>query len=191
MQSSVISSPPNDRETDADAVMRLFDACFLASHNTVLVRGDDEPVYLPADADCPRHRVVFAHGFCASALHEAAHWCIAGAARRRLPDYGYWYAPDGRNREQQRAFEQVEARPQALEWIFSKAAARRFRLSVDNLGGEATDPEPFRRAVWAALEAYCEKGLNARAERFRARLAAHFGGPQALRLEDFCRRELD
>ncbi len=54
-------------------LIRLFNDEFLASHNTVLVRGGDEPIYLPADAEHPRHRIVFARGFYASALHELAH----------------------------------------------------------------------------------------------------------------------
>jgi elongation factor P hydroxylase len=57
--------------------------------------------------------------YLASALHEVAHWCLAGVERRKLEDYGYWYSPDGRSRGEQSAFENVEARPQALEWILS------------------------------------------------------------------------
>src|SRR5690606_39383874 len=52
--------------------------------------------YLPASEPDGLARVVFAHGFFASALHEIAHWCIAGDYRRTLHDYGYWYCPDGR-----------------------------------------------------------------------------------------------
>ncbi|MGC6745047.1 elongation factor P hydroxylase [Escherichia coli] len=46
--------------------------------NTRLIKGDDEPIYLPADAEVPYNRIVFAHGFYASAIHEISHWCIAG-----------------------------------------------------------------------------------------------------------------
>ncbi len=38
-----------------------------------------------------------------------------------LPDLGYWYAPDGRIEEQQALFEQVEIKPQAIEWLFAKS----------------------------------------------------------------------
>lgn len=41
----------------------LFDSCFAEEFNTRLVKGDDEPIYLPADDDTPYHRIVFAHGF--------------------------------------------------------------------------------------------------------------------------------
>lgn len=58
-----------------------------------------------------------------SALHEISHWTIAGAKRRLLPDLGYWYAPDGRTKEQQDLFEQVEIKPQAIEWLFAQSLA--------------------------------------------------------------------
>lgn len=103
-------------------VIELFDGLFLGPCNTRLVRGGDEPLYLPADDQVPWHRVIFARGFFASVLHEVSHWCIAGPRRRLLEDYGYWYEPDGRNETQQQAFEKVEVAPQALERIFSEAA---------------------------------------------------------------------
>lgn len=112
-------------------LIELFNAIF-APQNTVLVRGDNEPEYFPATQDHPA-RIVFAHGFFASALHEISHWCIAGRQRRQLPDYGYWYAADGRNQAQQQAFEQVEIKPQAIECLFTLACQRSFRVSQDNL----------------------------------------------------------
>lgn len=155
-------------------LIALFDAEF-EPENTVLVRGEDEPIYLPADDDHPRHRVIFAHGFYASALHEIAHWCIAGAQRRLLVDYGYWYRPDGRDAAEQREFEQVEARPQALEWAFCIAAGKRFNVSVDNLSGIAVDRADFQGKVLAELHAYHRRGFPPRAQRFLQRLHAFYG----------------
>lgn len=152
-------------EHDPADLIRLFDATF-ADENTVLIRGDDEPVYLPADAHCPRHRVVFAHGFYASALHEIAHWCIAGRQRRQLLDYGYWYEPDGRDAEQQAAFERVEVRPQAVEWGLCLAAGFRFQVSVDNLSGLAVDREGFQRRVYEELRRCWSGAFPPRARRF-------------------------
>lgn len=100
-----------------------------------LVKGDFEPEYFPATPD-QLARIQFAHGFFNSALHEISHWCIAGEQRRLLPDLGYWYAPDGRTQEQQTLFEQVEIKPQAIEWLFAQAFGRKFRVSLDNLTGE-------------------------------------------------------
>lgn len=168
-------------EVSSETLIALFNGLFdNGEHATRLVGGGDEPVYLPADARCPHHRIVFRADYFASALHEVAHWCIAGERRRRLVDYGYWYRPDGRSPPQQRAFERVEARPQALEWIFARAAGRRFRVSADNLDGGAFDPLPLQRAVWRAARAYCHTGLNERAERFHRALARQYGGDERL-----------
>lgn len=162
-------------EHDIADLIRLFDDEFRASHNTVLVRGGDEPIYLPADEQHPQHRVIFAHGFYASALHEIAHWCIAGPERRLLVDYGYWYRPDGRTEAEQAEFERVEARPQALEWAFSLAAGFRFNVSADNLSGAPVDLAAFRRRVYAELCRYWQQGLPPRAQRFFDRLRDFYG----------------
>lgn len=127
-------------------LISLFDNTFFEQFNTRLELGDNEPVYLPADAGCSYHRIIFAHGFYASAMHEIAHWCVAGPERRQQEDYGYWYEPDGRNAQRQAEFESVEIRPQAFEWILSQCAGFPFQVSCDNLHGEV---EPDR---WAFTE---------------------------------------
>lgn len=148
----------------------IFARCFLASQGTVLVGGGEEPIYLPGEP----HRIVYRADYFASALHEVAHWCIAGRRRRALVDYGYWYLPDGRDADQQRAFEQVEAAPQAIEWIFADACGSDFRVSADNL---AHGPgEGFEAAVAARKARYLREGLPARAARFAAALRARWGG---------------
>ena len=53
----------------------LFDSCFAEEFNTRLIKGDDEPIYLPADDETPYHRIVFAHGFFASASSSAVSCC--------------------------------------------------------------------------------------------------------------------
>lgn len=147
-------------------LITLFNGCFETTYNTRLVCGNDEPIYLPANEHCSYHSVVFAHGFFSSALHECAHWFIAGEARRLQVDYGYWYVPDGRTVEQQALFQQVEVKPQALEWMLSNAANVKFQFSIDNLSGEATDSEPFKLAVQAQVEQYTKHGLPERAALF-------------------------
>ncbi|SHE85958.1 hypothetical protein SAMN02745148_01246 [Modicisalibacter ilicicola DSM 19980] len=154
--------------------MTLFDGLFSDTYRTRLVLGDDEPLYLPAGSECGYHRIVFAHGFFASALHEVSHWCIAGARRRALEDYGYWYLPDGRDAEQQQAFEAVETAPQALEMLFSEACRRQFQVSVDNLDGVTVDREAFRRRVEARARRYLAEGLPRRAEAFLTVLHAFY-----------------
>ncbi|BCN24711.1 hypothetical protein VYA_19030 [Vibrio alfacsensis] len=122
-------------------LITIFNDTFLESFNTQLELGGDEPIYLPADELHPHHRIIFARGFYASALHEIAHWCVAGPERRLLEDFGYWYEPDGRTAEVQAEFEKVEIRPQAYEWILAKSADFPFNVSCDNLHG---DFEPDR-----------------------------------------------
>ncbi|WP_111414718.1 elongation factor P hydroxylase [Billgrantia lactosivorans] len=158
-----------------DDVIALFDGLFQQRFNTRLVRGGDEPLYLPADDVVPWHRVIFARGFYSSALHEISHWCIAGERRRRLEDYGYWYLPDGRDAEQQRRFEEAEVAPQALEMLFSHACGLRFHVSVDNLGGAAeVDRATFHERVANRAACYEQEGLPDRAAAFYAALMAFY-----------------
>lgn len=162
---------------DSDDLVRLFNACFKSSHNTLLIAGGEEPLYRPASAEQRCHHIVFTRNYFASALHEVAHWCIAGARRRRLIDYGYWYCPDGRNEEEQRAFERAEEKPQAIEWAFHIAAGSRFRLSIDNLSGDSisNSPKDFGRRVHARLGEYHEHGFPPRARHFIDCLCSAYG----------------
>lgn len=168
----------------------IFSACFLNDYNTILVKGDDEPIYLPADAENPHHRVIFAHGYYASALHESAHWLIAGEKRRQLVDFGYWYEPDGRTANQQQLFLKAEVKPQAMEWILSKAAGFRFYISLDNLNGQESDTEIFKEAVFQQVKTYCEIGLPKRAQTLRDTLCQFYGTDTVLRIEDFDKESL-
>lgn len=158
-------------------LIELFRQCFYEEFHTELVAGNNEPLYRPAKVNGDAHQIIFAHGFFASALHEVAHWCIAGARRRQIEDYGYWYEPDGRNAIQQAKFEQVECKPQALEWLFARCAGVPFQVSIDNLGGIEVDREAFTAAVHAQLCEYLENGIPVRAERFARALAAHYQQP--------------
>ena len=179
--SGAVAAPALDHR----ALCALFDSLFLGDENTCLVPGGEEPVYLPADARFHHHRIVFRHDYVASALHEVAHWCVAGPERRLLPDYGYWYAPDGRSVRQQADFERVEARPQALEWIFSRACGLVFRPSIDNLDGAPADPAGFAHAILREVHRRCEEGLPPRAGRFYAALAARSGVAAGLSADMF------
>ncbi|NMH61300.1 elongation factor P hydroxylase [Alteromonas sp. MYP5] len=155
--------------------MTLFDSVFFIDFNTRLVRGESEPVYLPANNVTPYNQIVFAHGYFSSALHEIAHWCIAGVARRKLEDYGYWYCPDGRDAQQQKEFEQVEIKPQAIERAFTLAAGRKFSVSTDNLEGAEPDREAFTQAVLKQFARYEQQGFPVRAQRFIDALQQTFG----------------
>lgn len=145
-------------------IVELFNEQF-RQLNTVLCPGADEPFYQPATSGKPAS-IYSREDFPASALHEVAHWCIAGPERRQLADFGYWYAADGRDAEQQQAFQSVEVKPQAIEWAFSRAAGLPFRVSIDNLDGAAIDPFGFELAVWQQAMIYHQKGLPVRAAQF-------------------------
>lgn len=171
-------------------LITIFNHCFATQYNTRLVRGQDEPLYLPADKLRLHHTIFFAHGFFSSALHECAHWLIAGKKRRELIDYGYWYEPDGRTAEQQQIFQRVEAKPQALEWILSVAAGYRFRISIDNLNGPALDVEEFKLAIYRQARLYCETGLPARATQLRQALCYFYNTSLQLDLCQFALESL-
>ncbi len=142
---------------DADRcvlIERRFSACFGAD-GVQLVARLDEPLYLPAAAGRAA-RLGYVAGHPRSALHEIAHWCIAGPRRRAREDFGYWYAPDGRDATAQRAFEAAEVLPQALEMLFCGALGLDFEVSLDNLADDrAADGRARFRHVVEARAARC------------------------------------
>ncbi|MFC4699755.1 elongation factor P hydroxylase [Glaciecola siphonariae] len=180
------------------------------SERSYLIAQASEPIYLPYDA-APHHyfahqqlaqentlrylggalsdlpsgnKIFFTCDYFASALHEIAHWCIAGKTRRRQVDYGYWYAPDGRSLEQQKAFEQAEIKPQAIEWAFSLACNKPFKVSNDNLSLPDHDCTSFANAVYQQLCDYQQRGFMPRAQRFLDILNAHYNGEKAEKAEN-------
>ena len=144
-------------------IINIFNRTFFESFNTKLELGEDEPIYLPADEQVAHHRIIFARGFYASALHEIAHWCVAGPERRLLEDFGYWYEPDGRTEAVQAEFEKVEIRPQAYEWILALSAGFPFNVSCDNLHGDfEPDRLSFMSTVHKEVLEILESGLSPR-----------------------------
>lgn len=175
-----------------EEIIRIFDDCFYNEFNTRLEKGGDYPIYLPAfleedgvACERPYHVILFAHGYYSSALHEISHWLVAGKARRELEDFGYWYEPDGRSEERQREFEQVEVKPQAIEWILATAANFRYFASSDNLTGNPGDNTAFKQAVYQQVKHYAENGLPKRAETLRHALSQFYGTANKIELEKF------
>jgi hypothetical protein len=147
-----------------------FDDCFRSSEATVLRGGYDEPEYLPGT---PLNELRFRADFPASALHESAHYLMAGPERRRLRDFGYWYEPDGRDPATQARFEQCEARNQALESLLCEAAGLPFLPSFDNLAvGGAADPAAFARRIAIERATRLANPPSPRIQRFLSALAA-------------------
>ncbi len=150
---------------DYQDLIKLFNQTFLDSLNTELILGGDEPIYLPANEDREHHQIIFARGYFASAMHELAHWCIAGPERRLLEDYGYWYEPDGRTEQIQAEFEKVEVKPQAVEWILSASCGFPFQVSCDNLSGRfEPDRVAFTLKVREQVDVYLQHGMPERAK---------------------------
>jgi elongation factor P hydroxylase len=174
----------------ANILIGLFNQCFQVSYNTCLEGGASEPEYLPANQECGYHRVIFTQDYVSSALHEIAHWCIAGEDRRLLNDYGYWYEPDGRNDEQQAHFESVEIKPQALEWIFSKASGVKFSISADNLDTGCLPSATFSQAIETQAKEFCCRGVNDRAMTWINALSNKFKRSSVLDPDQYCLSDL-
>ncbi len=145
----------------------LADACnksFLTQWNTKLCGGFHEPLYLPATAERSLAEIQFTGNSVRSALHELAHWSIAGARRRKLTDYGYWYSPDGRNIAEQEMFFKAEVKPQAVEKKLAELCAVPFEVSCDNLGGVDFEKTEFEYEVAQQLARYEASGFPPRAK---------------------------
>jgi len=133
-------------ELNLESLVAVFDRSVGHACNTRLQGGAHEPLYTPGELNGGQSVIYFRSDYLSSALHEVSHWCIAGPERRRREDYGYWYKGH-RGAPEQRDFEAVEARPQALEWIMSNAAGIPFRVSCDNFDDQALDMTGFRQMV--------------------------------------------
>lgn len=165
----------------AQQIEDCFHAVFYAAYKTRLAGGASEPEYRApyqhteqSDSSLSDAVIVYRQDFAASALHEVAHWCIAGQQRRQQNDYGYWYSPDGRDEATQRLFEKVEAKPQALEYLFSACCGLSFRLSVDNLALPEWDQSDFALSVWQQFLALPKAAEGARWMLFADVLARQF-----------------
>jgi elongation factor P hydroxylase len=141
----------------------LLNTVYMPSYGTVLRGGFDEPFYLAARPG-KAAEIRFTRDYYRSALHELAHWCVAGKERRKIDDFGYWYAPDGRTQEQQDEFFRVEVKPQAIEWALSLCCGVKFDVSVDNLSNAVAGIQEFKSRVLRQLQIYLNKGFPARTE---------------------------
>ena len=151
-----------------DHINTVFSQVFLETFNTRIQGGAPEPYYESGSAGTAV--IYYREDFAASALHEIAHWCLAGKQRRGQDDYGYWYNPSRDNLAQEK-FEAVEVKPQAIEWVFNIALGTNFRVSIDNLSLIDHDSLPFRRAVKDQVSYWLDKGLPSRARQFAQALA--------------------
>ncbi len=160
--------------SDAAAAALICD-CFndLFGPAVQMQGGGDEPLYVPPAAGRPG-RIIFNRDFPASALHEAAHWCLAGAARRAQVDYGYLDLPPPRSPAQQAAFCRWECRVQAVELLLTQATGLPFRVSLDDLAVSPQTRVQFAAQVQAAAQQMQVAGLPPRGAALRAALARAF-----------------
>jgi elongation factor P hydroxylase len=143
-------------ETNSDNLIlknieERFNNLFLVSENTCLKGGFEEPFYKSADK-VSNAEIRFTRNYESSALHEIAHWCVAGKDRRNRDDYGYWYVPDGRNDKQQEEFFRVEVFPQAYELCLSLSCKLDFTFSLDNLNGSMLLDSDFKENIFTKVE---------------------------------------
>lgn len=130
-----------------------FNTLFEKSENTILKTGSEEPFYQAAQNDQPA-TIYSRENYLSSALHEIAHWCLAGIERRKQDDFGYWYKPEGRSIKEQIEFEQVEIKPQAIEWALSLCCDHQFVYSADNLAQNIQASDQFKQSVHEQLINY-------------------------------------
>jgi elongation factor P hydroxylase len=174
----------------------VFAQCFVDEYKSQLVGGASEPLYQPALNNQGIHTLYYRDDFFASALHEVAHWCLTGAQRRSKKDYGYWYSPDGRDGLAQQEFESVEYKPQALEWVFSKACGYPFRVSADNLDAAVTIPDndndnEFSLRVLRQAQHWCVSDMPRRGLTFYRALCVLYGRSAELNSSDFSLQQLE
>jgi elongation factor P hydroxylase len=162
------------KQHDYQDLIKLFNHLFEFTENTILIAHGTEPLYLPQDENSSKNRIIFTHDYYSSALHEIAHWCIASKERRKLNDYGYWYNPHRTTIEDQHLFEYAEAKPQALEWIFSVAAGIKFNISADNLALNNEISLTFKNLIYQQVIKYLTEGLPDRAELFKKSLLSFY-----------------
>jgi len=155
-------------------IAACFDACFAQAQSTLLVGGLDEPLYLPG-ARGRLARLYYREDFAASALHEAAHWCIAGRQRRERTDFGYAYVPPPRSERQQASFFAAELKAQSLESVFADAADVTFRPSADNLQARTRDFMAQVQQARPAVINWLRTSPDARAREFLSRLRGSGG----------------
>ena len=152
-------------------IAQVFNDCFQVEYAIRLVGGGAEPLYTPA-ADAHQGRLVYREDFAASALHEAAHWCIASDKRRTLIDFGYDYIPPPRSDEQQEMFFRLELKVQSLERKFAAAAGVEFRVSADNLNADIQSFACSVRRYGVTTDAWLQTPTGQRAATFIAALRA-------------------
>jgi elongation factor P hydroxylase len=171
--SAPIEARPMPEAERLAAVCARFHRLFAERFQVRVTGGFHEPFYR-APTPFAKGEIQYRHDYLNSCLHEIAHWLVAGPERRQRDDFGYWYAPDGRNAEQQAEFFRNEVKPQAMECALAEACGAEFRISVDNLSGDAQgghDLQLFANRVACQKAIWEKSGFPARAQELLEALA--------------------
>lgn len=128
-----------------------FNARLGRRFRTLLVGGAEEPLYLPPAGRRPA-LIRYTRDYPRSALHEIAHWCLAGSHRRAQVDYGLWYLPPPRSERDQAQFYAAEVPVQGLEMVLAAVCGLTFHFSADNPGA---DGGPARRSFEQRVRHHC------------------------------------
>lgn len=154
-------------------IEQCFYDCFFEEYQTRLVGGADEPLYQPKNAELDVHTIFYRADYVSSALHEASHWCLASEEKLLLEDYGFWYIPESeRTIEQQMRFMKVEAKPQALERLFSEQIGLKFRPSLDSFICSENVVKMFHESIENTYQKFLKEGLSGRSFKFFNALAS-------------------
>ena len=141
--------------------------CTFSDHSVVMHGEYREPMYIPG-MDVAELRYTLDHT--ALALHEAAHWCIAGRRRRRNTDYGYFYEPPPRSGMHRVRFEDVDIEAQSVEVLLAEAAGSQFQPSSDDVDVPLFLLEAFSSRILERARERRQVGLPKRADKFRVAL---------------------
>lgn len=147
------------------AIATCFRERFAHQYAVEISGGAAEPLYVPAADGKPAH-LYYREDFAASALHEIAHWCIAGTQRRKQVDFGYGYLPPPRDTQAQQKFFQLELKVQTLESLFAEAASIRFQPSADNLEASVAEFALQIGHARAATQRWMTRSPDRRANEF-------------------------
>lgn len=141
--------------------------CTFSDHSVVMHGGYREPMYIPG-MDVAEIRYTLDHT--ASALLEAAHWCIPSRRRRRNTDYGYFYEPPPRSGMHRVRFEDVDIEAQSVEVLLAEAAGSQFQPSADDVDVPLFLLEAFSSRILERARERRQVGLPKRADKFRVAL---------------------
>ena len=164
-------------------LLQLLNENYLNRYNTCIIGGYTEPFYRAAK-DGKMAQIQFSHDYIRSALHELSHWCVAGVERRKRDDFGYWYAADGRNQQQQNEFFKVEVMPQTIEWALSLVCGVAFEASVDNLHNQVQGTDVFIENLGLKMREFLHAGFPKRVADIIILLAKYQGLEQPFKFID-------